>query len=81
MPNKANNAKQRRGPRGITGKRGAPGIEPKALHAIIANIEKIQDEAAIQFKRTAQIQVQIDATLKALKDMGERAGHQQRKKR
>ena len=78
---KSNNGRKRRGPRGIKGKRGAPGIEPREIHAMIESIEKIQDEAALQFKRTAQIQVQIDATLKALKDMGERAGHQQRKKR
>jgi hypothetical protein len=80
MANKTSDAKKRRGPRGIKGKRGAPGIEPREIHAIVENIEKIQDEAALQFKRTAQIQVQIDATLKALKDMGERAGRQRKKR-
>jgi hypothetical protein len=79
MANKSRDAKKRRGPRGLEGKRGAPGIEPKEIHAIIESIEKIQDEAALQFKRIAQIQVQIDATLKALKDMGERAGRQRKK--
>jgi hypothetical protein len=80
MANKSSDAKKRRGPRGLEGKRGVPGIEPKEIHAIIENIEKIQDEAALQFKRTAQIQVQIDATLRALKDMGERAGRQRKKR-
>jgi hypothetical protein len=79
MASKPRDAKKRRGPRGLEGKRGAPGIEPKEIHAIIENIEKIQDEAALQFKRTAQIQMQIDATLKALKDLGERAGRQRKK--
>jgi hypothetical protein len=80
MANKSRDAKKQRGPRGHEGKRGAPGIEPKEIHAMIEDIEKIQDEAAIQFRRIAQIQVQIDATLKALKDMGERAGRQRKKR-
>lgn len=80
MAKESGAAKQRRGPRGFAGKRGVPGIEPGEIHAIIENIEKIQDEAGLQFKRIAQIQVQIDATLKALKDMGERA-ERQRKQR
>ena len=73
-------AKVRRGPRGLAGRPGAPGIEPKEIHSIIESIEKIQFEAAIQFKRIAQIQVQIDATLKALKDMGDRAGKQRKRR-
>jgi hypothetical protein len=60
--------------------RGAPGIAPHELHAIISHVEKIQDDAATQFKRIAQMQVQLDQTLKALKEMGDRAGHQRRKK-
>ena len=74
----------RRGPRGLKGrrgaegKRGAPGIEPAEIHAIIEDIEKVRDEADVQFKRIAQIQVQLDATLKALKDMGDRAGRQRK---
>jgi hypothetical protein len=55
-------------------------LNRKRSRPMIEDIEKIQDEAAIQFKRIAQIQVQIDATLKALKDMGERAGRQRKKR-
>jgi hypothetical protein len=73
-------SKGRRGPRGEQGRRGAPGIEPEEINKIIADIEAIQDEASGQFKRIAQMQVQIDATLKALKDLGERAGRQRTKK-
>jgi hypothetical protein len=80
MAHKSKDTKKRRGPRGHAGKRGAPGIEPREIHAIIGSIEKIQDEAGLQFKRIAQIQVQIDQTLKALKDMGERAGRQRTKR-
>ena len=75
-----------RGPRGLKGQRGAdgkpgaPGIAPAEIHAIIENIERVRDEAAVQFKRIAQIQVQLDATLKALKDMGDRAGRQRTKR-
>jgi hypothetical protein len=71
-------APAKRGPRGLEGKRGIPGIEPREIHAIIGDIEKIQSEAALQFKRIAQIQVQIDTTLKALKDLGDRAGRQRK---
>jgi hypothetical protein len=74
-------AKSTRGRRGVRGKRGRPGIEPKELHGIIENLEKIHADAAIQFKRIAQMQVQIDETLKALKEMGERASHQRTKHR
>jgi len=80
MAKKSSSAKTRRGPRGFEGKRGAPGIEPNEIRAIVEHIEKIQDEATVSFKRIAQMQVQLDATLKALKEMGDRAG-QQRKKR
>lgn len=44
-------------------------------------MEKIQAEAAIQFKRIADIQVQVDHTLKALKEMGEKAGQQRTKRK
>jgi len=71
--------KSRRGPRGFEGKRGVPGIEPNEIHTIIANIEKIQDEASVSFKRIAQMQVQLDQTLRALKEMGDRAGRQRKK--
>jgi hypothetical protein len=86
MAKKAGNLKPRRGPRGfagtrgLTGKRGAPGIKPTEIHAIIKDIEAIQDEAALQFKRIAQMQVQLDMTLKALKDMGDRAGRQRKRR-
>jgi hypothetical protein len=69
-----------KGQRGAEGKRGVPGIEPAEIHAIIENIEKVRYEAAVQFKRIAQIQVQLDATLKALKDMGDRAGRQRKRR-
>lgn len=74
-----------RGPRGFTGQRGAegkpgvPGIKPSEIHAIIQDVEKLQDETAVTVKRIAQIQLQIDQTLKALKDMGDRAGRQRKK--
>ena len=74
-------ASPKRGPRGLEGKRGIPGIEPQAIHVIIGDIEKIQSEAAVQFQRIAQIQVQIDTTLKALKDLGDRAGRQRKPRR
>lgn len=72
-------ASAKRGPRGLEGKRGVPGIEPHEIHAMIGDIEKIQSEAALQFKRIAQIQVQIDTTLRALKDLGDRAGRQRKR--
>ena len=34
----------------------------------------------MSFKRIAQMQVQLDATLKALKDMGDRAGRQRKRR-
>lgn len=61
--------------------RGAPGITPAALQSMIGTMEKIQDEASIQFERIAQMQVQIDQTLKALNEMGEKAGHQRTKRK
>jgi hypothetical protein len=76
----------RRGPRGLKGtrgaegKRGAPGIEPAQIHAIIRSVEKLHDETTLTVKRIAQIQVQIDQTLKALKELGDRAGHQRKKR-
>jgi hypothetical protein len=73
-------AKTRRGQRGLRGAHGAPGIAPEALKAIIRTMEKLQSDAAIQFTRIAQIQAQVDQTLKALKEMGERAGQQRRKR-
>jgi hypothetical protein len=72
-------ASAKRGPRGLEGRRGVPGIEPQEIHTIIGDIEKIQSEAALQFKRIAQIQVQIDTTLRALKDLGDRAGRQRKR--
>jgi hypothetical protein len=69
-----------KGKRGAEGKRGAPGIEPSEIQALIEDMEKVRDEAAVQFKRIAQIQVQLDATLKALKDMGDRAGRQRKRR-
>ena len=73
-------AKAPRGRRGPRGMRGAPGITPAALHSMIGHVEKLQREAAIQFTRIAQIQVQVDRTLKALKEMGEKAGRQRKKR-
>lgn len=77
----AKKAGTQRGPRGLKGRRGAPGISPDTLKTLIHHMEKLQAEADIQFKRIAQIQVQVDATLKALKDMGEKAGRQHKKRR
>ena len=73
--------KRSRGVRGAKGERGAPGIAPDELRALIRNMEKIQTDAGIQFSRIAQMQVQIDETLKALKQMGERAGRQHKQRR
>jgi hypothetical protein len=72
-------AKPLHGPRGAKGARGAPGITPEALKTLIRNMEQTQADAAIQFTRIAQLQVQVDETLKALKDMGEKAGRQRKK--
>ncbi len=74
------NAKPQRGPRGLKGIRGAPGIAPEALRTVIRHTERLQAEAAIQLTRMAQMQVQIDGTLKALKEMGEQAGRQRKKR-
>jgi hypothetical protein len=71
--------KGRRGRRGVRGMRGVPGIAPQELRAIIGHVERIQADAATQFKRIAPMQVQLDQTLKALKEMGERAGRQRAK--
>ena len=60
-----------RGLRGATGRPGPPGIAPGALRAIIADMEKMHADASIQFHRIAQLQAQLDTTLKALKDLGE----------
>jgi hypothetical protein len=68
--------KRPRGKRGAKGARGAPGIAPEELMALIRNMEKIQADAGIQFSRIAQMQVQIDETLKALKQMGDRVSRQ-----
>ena len=68
----------RRGPRGL---RGAPGITPAVLQTMIGTMQRMQDEASTQFKRIAQMQVQIDQTLKALNEMGEKAGHQRTKRK
>jgi hypothetical protein len=72
-------AQPRRGQRGLRGVPGAPGIAPHELHTVIDRLEKIQADAATQFRRIAEMQVQIDQTLKALKEMGERAGRQRKK--
>jgi hypothetical protein len=60
--------------------RGARGIAPEALKTVIRHMEKLQADAAIQFTRTAQIQMQVDKTLLALKEMGESAGRQRKKR-
>ena len=70
-----------RGPRGATGRPGPPGIAPGALRAIIADMEKMHADASIQFHRIAQLQAQLDRTLKALKDLGEQAGRQRKQSR
>jgi len=86
MAKGSSEASGRRGPRGlkgkrgVEGKRGAPGIEPTEIHVIIESVEKLQDETAVTVKRIAQIQLQIDQTLQALKDMGDRAGRQRKKR-
>lgn len=80
MAKKSGTAQARGGSRGPAGKRGAPGIEPAEIHAIIADIETLHDEAKLQFKRIAQIQVQLDSTLQALKEMGDRAGRQRKRR-
>lgn len=86
MAKRSSEASGRQGPRGLKGKRGAegqrgaPGIEPTAIHGIIESVEKLHDETALTVKRIAQIQLQIDQTLKALKDMGDRAGRQRKKR-
>lgn len=69
-----------RGKRGAEGKRGVPGVEPAEIHVIIESVEKLQNETAVTIKRIAQIQLQIDQTLKALKEMGDRAGRQRKKR-
>ena len=80
MAKGAGGRKSERGPRGFVGRRGTPGVKPDELRTIIEDIEKVQAEAALQFKRTAQIQMQLDATLKALKEMGDRAGLQRKRR-
>ena len=57
-----------------------PGAKPGQIRAIIDSVEKLQDENAMTVKRTGQIQMQLDQTLKALKDMGDRAGRQRKKR-
>ena len=67
------------GQQGEPGRQGDPGISPEALERIIRTLESVQREAEIQFRRIAQIQAQVDGTLKALKDMGDSAGRHRRK--
>jgi hypothetical protein len=69
-----------RGYRGSRGRQGSPGIAPEALQRIIDTLEALQDDAGIQFRRIAQLQTQLDETLKALKEMGEKAGRQRKKR-
>ena len=69
-----------RGPRGLKGSPGRPGVPPAAISQLTNAVEKMQADAEIQFKRTAQLQVQLDATLRALDELGKKAGGQRKKR-
>jgi len=70
-----------RGPRGERGFQGPPGVSPSTLADLIRTVEELHADAGIQFKRIAQLQAQLDLTLKTLHDMGEKAGRQRKKVR
>jgi hypothetical protein len=59
-------ARKSKGPRGERGARGAPQITPQKLAGLIASMEEVHAEAAVQFRRTARRQAQIDRILRAL---------------
>ena len=71
----------KRGKRGKRGRRGERGITPHALRELIHDLAGTRKEASIQLMRIAQLQAQLDETLKALKEMGQKAEQQQRTRR
>jgi hypothetical protein len=74
----AKSRKATRGPRGFRGLPGVPGILPAALLKMTNTVDMLQADAEIQFKRIAQLQAQLDLTLKTLHEMGEKAGRQRK---
>jgi trimethylamine:corrinoid methyltransferase-like protein len=68
----------KRGKRGKRGRRGERGITPDALRQLIHDLAATRKDASIQLMRIAQLQAQLDETLKALKEMGQKAEQQQR---
>ena len=80
MAKRTRTTKTNRGPRGPRGFAGVPGIKPATLSRLTSTLESLQVDAQIQFKRIAQLQVQLDATLKALNEMGEKVGRHRKKR-
>ena len=72
-------ARTRRGLRGLRGLQGRPGISPDAVRALIDSMEQIKADAGIQFQRIAQLQAQLDMTLKALREIGEKGRSRKRR--
>jgi hypothetical protein len=54
------------GPRGVRGDRG---IQTKTINGLVTTIEKLRSDANIQFTRIAQLQSQLDLTLKNLREI------------
>ena len=71
----------KRGKRGKRGRRGERGITPHALKELIHDLAGTRKEASIQLMRIAQLQAQLDETLKALKEMGQKAEQQRTRKK
>jgi len=69
-----------KGERGERGERGEPGYRPEQIAQLIDVVEHLQDESVISIKRIADIQAQLDKTLKALQDLGSKAGRQRKRR-
>jgi hypothetical protein len=65
-----------RGPRGARGWKGRPGsaADPRITDALREDIESMRAEAAIQMRRIAQLQAQLDVARKEIHALSGRQG-------